>query len=133
MWKILGTVISGEYKLAIVPNHPNARKHGYVLEHRVVMENEIGRVLDIDEIVHHKNGNKIDNRIENLEVLSRKEHHKRHSKPIPMEELNCAYCGASFERRKKDVVSARKKGQTDFYHNRSCMAKDFGRGRKKKS
>lgn len=43
-------------------------------EHRVIMEKRIGRKLRPDELVHHLNGNKSDNRISNLKIVSRKEH-----------------------------------------------------------
>ncbi len=48
-------------------------------EHRVVMEQLLGRNLRSDEIVHHKDGNKKNNDLENLEVLSRAEHTAIHS------------------------------------------------------
>jgi hypothetical protein len=46
--------------------------------HRHMMEQKLGRKLGFNEVVHHINGDKHDNRIENLEVLSRAEHMKQH-------------------------------------------------------
>jgi hypothetical protein len=50
----------------------------YLLEHRVIMEQYIGRPLTEDEDVHHINGDRQDNRIENLQLLTSSEHSKLH-------------------------------------------------------
>ena len=62
------------YVLIYKPEHPKATKHGDVREHRLVAEQKIGRILTDDEIPHHLNGIKNDNRPENLCVLSTKVH-----------------------------------------------------------
>lgn len=51
---------------------------GQVLEHRLIMEQLLNRPLESNEKVHHINGNSLDNRPENLVVLSHREHIRRH-------------------------------------------------------
>lgn len=59
------------------PDHPLARRDGYVLEHRKILWDQ-GVLVDPSLHVHHRNGDKQDNRVENLQVLTVADHTRLH-------------------------------------------------------
>lgn len=63
-----GQVTKDGYRRISAPGHPNANRHGRILEHRKVLADRLGRPLQPGENAHHKNGNRLDNRSENLEL-----------------------------------------------------------------
>lgn len=65
------------YVRVYVPGHPVANADGYALEHRLVVY-DAGLEIPDGYHVHHRNGDKTDNRIENLEVIEAGDHSRHH-------------------------------------------------------
>ncbi len=68
------------YKQIYKPNHPNARKNGYVPEHTYVATKGGKKGLKKGQVVHHKDGNKLNNDPKNLVIMTRSEHAKLHNR-----------------------------------------------------
>lgn len=64
------------------PNHPYRQFNGDIKRSRLVVEEHAGRYLSPHEYVHHKNGNKLDDKIGNLEIMTNGEHISHHNKLI---------------------------------------------------
>ena len=62
-----------------IPNHPKTNNRGYVRLHIILAEYFFEREVEKGEVVHHKNGDRQDNRKENLEILEKKEHDRLHA------------------------------------------------------
>ena len=128
-WRGGRTITAHGYVLVRVgQDHHLADVRGYAYEHRIVAEEKIGRRLRRHEQVHHVNGDKADNRPENLDVVADSAHHHlRHRRPgsrlqHPMAKCACG-CGQMFRRfdasgRPRNFVSG---------HTRPNRSTDTGR------
>lgn len=76
-WKGGEIITKRGYVYIYKPEHPFAINN-HILKHRLIMENYIERYLKPSEIIHHINGNSLDNRVKNLKILTRSEHAKTH-------------------------------------------------------
>lgn len=144
------TSIANGYRVVRCPDHPRAWKKGkYVYVHVVVAEQKLGRLLESWEVAHHKDGNKLNNSPENIEVKSRSEHTRHHLKDRPQGfrkaerepkelVLKCASCEKEFKRiawqvldEKRSFCSKRcagkrssfKHGTSSAYSYRRCRCK----------
>lgn len=99
---------NGYVLVRVVRSHHLADCRGYAYEHRLVAERKLGRRLRKGEIAHHINGDKQDNREENIEVVSSIAHHRLEHRRIdrdarhpdaPNPVIDCACgCGTTFQK-----------------------------------
>ena len=81
-WKGGRSATKKGYIKVFSPDHPRRDYKNQVYEHRIVVEKHIGRYLKVQEVVHHINEIKSDNRIENLILFSNETEHRKHHAKI---------------------------------------------------
>lgn len=83
-WKGGRITLPSGYVLVYSPDHPDANADGYIREHRLIAESIVGRRLYENEVVHHKDGNRSNNALDNLEVCKSVAHHNNKHKKIDL-------------------------------------------------
>lgn len=75
-WRGGRSIGTNGYIFRYAPDHPY-QYNGYILEHRAVMEEKLGRILEPHEVVHHIDGNKQNNSPDNLQLFTTASEHTR--------------------------------------------------------
>ena len=98
------------------------RKRGGKHEHRFVMEQYLGRKLLFTEVVHHKDGNRLNNDLDNLTILTRAEHGRHHNtgrrKARPIE--CCPTCQCNFTLNKHQVHRRKTGKSSQVFCSNDC-------------
>lgn len=106
------------------PSHPEASNWGYVYRSHAVWYVIAGDVVPSGHVLHHKNFDILDDRFENLELLSRQQHAKLHHigrrNPKAWVELTCKKCGTTFLRERWRVNMRIKDGYKSTKCSVSC-------------
>ena len=136
-----GRYKSDGYVWVYCPEHPTAKDKRYVLEHRLIVEKFLGRYLKKAEFVHHKDGKRDNNKLNNLVLLNAGEHSILHSKDREVagwsrKYASCVLCGKTTYKhagrglckkcyRKEGAVKRRegrwRKVKMAVYEDKSCQ------------
>jgi len=128
-WKGGRTISSHGYVRIKKPDHPNADIMGYVYEHRLIAEKTIGRYLNKNEVIHHRDENRSNNAPDNIEIMKNPSYHraihrKNKNRQLPDESniiIICACgCGGKFKkydkykRPRKYILGHSRKGKLSY-------------------
>lgn len=115
---------NGDYSLVVAPEWYKGKRYRgkYCYEHHLVWERQTGCPVPDGCIIHHKDGNKYNNDITNLQLMSAVDHVRMHStKGRVFLRLKCPSCGKIFEREKRACGSGRKL----LFCSRQCIGKMY--------
>lgn len=120
---------NGPYNLIVAPNsYPGVKYRGrYIYEHTLVWWEHLNALPPPGWVIHHINGDKRDNRIENLSILSRAAHTNLHRKGKELIAMKCAYCGKCILKEARKIRSQAKQGTSRTYCSRSHQVKQMWR------
>lgn len=123
MFEILSTCKGGGYRYCRTsPPHPKQNAKGLYPLHRVLMENKIGRLLEDEEEVHHKDEDKTHDDIDNLEIKTTSEHARHHHPEVELVELHCR-CGKTFNLKPHQARLRQKRSVNGPSCSRQCAGK----------
>lgn len=100
------------------PDYPRAYAEGYALRAHVVWWIEVGTVHPDGLDLHHKNEIKLDDRFDNLELMTHGEHSRRHK--VSLSPFDCCGCGSIFFKNAADVAKRRAEGNEPKYCSLPC-------------
>lgn len=108
-----------------LPEHPKANGSGYVLRSRWIMEKKIGRYLGSNEVVHHLDGNKSNDKLDNLYLTTINEHIKLHISPRKLDyALIEKYMRIGFGYKRIAKILSYSKGSVKYATR--CIKKELG-------
>lgn len=129
---------NGRYELVLAPEGYSGKRYRgrYCYEHILNWWKHTGLFPPAGFEIHHKNMNHRDNRIENLQLVTSKEHKIIHGK-IRTEEATifatCLFCQKKFSLLQRDLKWKSKNNKRGIFCSRTCIGKMIGHGRKVES
>lgn len=121
---------NGDYILVIAPEWFKGKRYRgrYCYEHHLVWERETGLPVPEGCIIHHKDHDKHNNVIENLQLMPTGDHARLHKRPKKKALLRCPNCGEQFVRDARNLPF-----RNLVFCSRHCVGKYFGKGRPEES
>lgn len=123
-FKIFGPYLGSDGRLRIKLSKDGVHKQ--MSYPKFVVEQNLDRQLTVDEIIHHRDENPLNNKLSNLEIMSRQAHAQYHLTSKDVSEFICPWCKKHFTLQGKKLKNSednRRKGKHGPFCSRSCAGK----------